>query len=338
MKLEEIAHQSADAARAGVAHLDPPGVRAPRNRGRMAALVGVALLVLVGSGVWVLGRDGGGSDTGEEVAAGQVGALRLELTDIPEGFVRGLAIDGQKSDDESPLPRFFYFGDASSDDPYAEQDLLIVLTPGGVDLLATDGDAILVRGSEGRSGEGLGFPGTGLVWVEPGGEEVTVGLFSKNLDTEGLLPIAEGLSIQGATAKLESGSDLDLLTTSERAPLVSYGSWIFYTDAEANLGLSLSSGAAEVDGSFLALLWWDSDAVPVQINGRTGLLGRLDPNEAEGPDTPAVLLWSPAAGQMASLAAFGDWSLDADLVALAESARAVDDATWRTYLASEPPS
>jgi len=336
MKLEEIAHQSAEAALAGVAHLDPPGVRPPRSPGRMPVLVGLALLVLVGSGVWFLGRDEGGSDPGEQVAAGSVGGLRLELADLPEGYVRASALDGTESDDESPLPRFFYFGDASSDDPYAERDLLIVLTPGGVELLPLDGDAILVRGTEGRSGEALGFPGTGLVWVEPGGEAVTVGLFSRSLDTEGLLPIAEGLNVQGAMATLGGDTNLDLLGTSERSALGSYGSWIFYTDAEAILRLTLSSGAADVEGSFSALLWWDSDAVPVEVNGRRGILGRFDPDEAEGPDTPPVLLWSPAAGQMASLSAFGDWSLDADLVALAESGRPVDDATWTTYLAVEP--
>ena len=62
MKLEELARQSADAARVSVAHLDPPSVaESDPRRPWLPILAGAAVVVLIVAGLYVLVRDRTGS-------------------------------------------------------------------------------------------------------------------------------------------------------------------------------------------------------------------------------------------------------------------------------------
>lgn len=352
MKLEELARTSSVAARSSVAHLDLPplGEQRPGRSWATPALAAAGVAALVVAGFVVVGQlDGSDQGAADDVLPTPVEVPRLALADEP-GWTISAAMSGDQANPRGgDRPTFDYYGAGDADDPFADGDLLIASFGVGDDgepRSSSDGDSVEVRGVAGTVADGpeAGLPSgtTSLEWTEHDvdGNRVDIILVSRAFDGDGLVAVAEALTVDAAAATVVPGTDLglDRLVTANGTPFDAFrasteGSLIGYEGADATDFLVLSTGRGDLDREVVVLRWWMAEVNAVTVGGRPGYLTEPSPDLT---GTGRTLIWAPADGIVANLTHFaadptGD--LAADLVPLAERAVELDDAAWEALLA-----
>ena len=343
MKLEELAHQSSAAARVSVARLEAPPIGGGTpNRSWMPILAGVAVTALVVGGLAVLARDRSDSDSAADSVlptVAEVPRLGLEL----DGWSVTYASSLEDLDTSGNRPNLSYYGDADSDDPFANGDLLIAANPGADPSSrppeAPGGATVEVRGTEATvsSATDLGLPtdATSVTWYESDldGTATEIIVVSRSFDVDRLIEIAEALTIDGDSVTPGDNLELDRLATAAGTPFdVLSGSddgfLVGYANESSTDFVVISSTRGGLDQVSDVLSWWTGDVVAVEIDGRPGVLATFDESM---PDLGPMVSWSPVDGVVTTLSHLGtDDSLD--LVALAGTAYEIDDATWAGYL------
>ena len=343
MKLEELARQSSASARVSVARLETPpiGGGAP-NRSWMPILAGVAVTALVVGGLAVLARDRSDSDSAADSVlptVAEVPRLGLEL----DGWSVTYASSFEDLGTRGNRPNLSYYGNANSDDPFADGDLMIAANPGADPSSrppeAPGGETVEVRGAEATvsSATDLGLPtdATSVTWYESDvdGTATEIILVSRSFDVDRLVEIAEALTIDGDIVTPGDNLGLDRLATAAGSPFdVLSGSddgyLVGYTNESSSDFVVISSTPGSLDQGSDVLRWWTGDVAAVEIGGRPGVLATFDESI---PDLGPMVSWSPVDGVVTTLSHLGtDDSLD--LVALAGTAYEIDDATWAGYL------
>jgi hypothetical protein len=345
MKLEELARQSSDAARAAVVHLDPPALGADaRNRGRMPVLLGAAaVLLVVGLGVFLALRD----DPTETVTAGSGELPVLGLAD-PASF--GLSLAGMFDPDamadqagsEEFDATFVYFGTPGADDPYADGDLLVGELISDEPEPLSEGTPMTVRGGLQASvpGPDSGLPGaTTLEWYEPTDDgEVQMVLASDSLDVDQLVAVADSLDLSAGIDEVTFSDeaalpaairDLEVVAVDDGFPTLFMfrnpdGPVVAYQRAEtisstAVESVSVSSSAGTLTDSLMADRWWASSAELVDVAGEPAWL--LTYEFGQGGDTGEAVVrvhsvawqWAPGVVAAVSAATTGDSELAVDV-------------------------
>ncbi len=358
MKLEELARQSADAARASVVHLDPPpiGERRARSPWRLPALVGIAALTLVavvGSVVWIGGDGDEAGDGGETVMSGGRDVPRLALPAELSAYrlVRATAFSELRPEDFPAPPRFEYYGTPGAEDPYADGDLLVMTLVGQTadEELGDDAGTVSVRGTSGYVTPELGMPGdvTLIQWFEtgPGGAEMELLVGSRTRSVDELVAIADELRVETPEASDQHPSvtvperlGLERIASATGVPFQGFdpalagteGSLVGYEQPTTDATLVLISRAGQLGDELPGLLFWALTVEEITVNGRPGLDATFRLPSIDLPTTLRTISWAPAEGLVASLTQSGPDS-SIDLVALAESVRELDDATWEQY-------
>lgn len=357
MKLEELARQSSDAARASVIHLEPPPIADRRSRWitvGLPSLAGVASLVLVLSVALAIG--GGGSDESTTIsAADAVEVPRLGFADLDPSWELDGAMDlGDLAADEmGTRPGFTYLGAGTDDDPFADGDLVIVTLPGAADDLSGSAETspVELRGTTGQlaSGPDEGLPegSTLLLWTEipPPGESVdaiSVGLASRSLDGNELVAIAESLEIDPSrgyrAVAIPDDLGLEAVAVDTAGPFgvfvpgMTDGSLLTYErsvdDTPESLVLVATDGT--LDEVRATYLWWSPNAVEVTVDGKPGFRTVVDETQT-GMSLGQTVVWQWDQGVIATVIHAGSASVDA--VGLAEQVIELDDATWADLVA-----
>lgn len=345
MKLEELARQSSVAARASVAHLDPPPVGRPeRQRSWMPVLAGVAVCALIVGGLYAILRYTG-DDTADfsEPMPVLEELPRLGLPTLEGWTVNAAGSFADFAGDTTAEPTFTYYGDPESDDPFADGDLLVaVFTDAEQPPITPQGEIIEVRGTSAglTSGSDQGLPADALSieWYEvtPDGSSSQIVVVSRTFDRDRLVAIVESLEIDAETGAVAVPDEIGLerLSSGSGTPLgafrgASEGYLVVYQGVTGNDALLLSSTRADLDDEVRAMQWWTDDIESATVSGRPAYVIGFDDSM---PDLGTTVIWSYSDGVVATLAGIGEIEGD-DLLALAELAVPVDDETWESYVA-----
>jgi hypothetical protein len=345
MKLDELARQSSDAARASVAHLDPPPIgETGRSRAWVPALAGVGVVALLAGGLYVIVRDRDAASPADRVLPSVVDVPRLGLADSSDWTVNMAGSFAELGGEPGRTPTFSYYGDTEADDPFAGGDLLIGAFVGGqpgTPPAPTPGaDTVELRGVTATVGTGAdaGLPAdaTSLEWDEAdaGGTVTEVLVVSRSLTVDDLIEIAEGLTIDPATGTVTRGDDLglDRLAATAGTPFGAFrgsgeGYLVVYEGAGGTDALMLSTTRGDLAGEVAVLRWWTSDVRATAIGDRPGFALGFDDSM---PGMGESVVWSPVDGVVATLAHLGT-TATVDLEALAAGVVELDDATWAAY-------
>jgi hypothetical protein len=343
MKLEELARQSSASARVSVSRLEAPPIGGGTpNRSWMPILAGVTVTALVVGGLAVLARDRSDSDAAADSVlptVAEVPRLGLEL----DGWSVTYASSFEDLGTRGNRPDLSYYGDADSDDPFADGDLLIAANPGADPSSrppeAPGGETVELRGTEATvsSATDLGLPtdATSVTWYESNvdGTATEIIVVSRSYDVARLIAIAEALTIDGDTVTPGDNLELDRLAIAAGTPFDVFsgsddGNLVGYTNEPSSDFVVISSTRGSLDQASDVMSWWTGDVVAVEVDGRPGFLATFDESM---PDLGPMVSWSPVDGVVTTLSHLGtDDSLD--LVALAGTAYEIDDATWAGYL------
>ena len=285
MKLEELARQASTDARTSVSRLDPPPIGEPgRPRWLVPALAGTAVAALVVGGLAVVNRNGDAETPAPAATVPEVAdPPRLALRDgvdewIPSG---ALAIGESLRGEGAAFPTFQYYGTVGSDDPFADDDLVIGFVLDSDDETQTDGDPIVIRGRDGIVTEGtdeFGFDTTLVTWREdtPTGS-IDLIVVSRTLDRDPLVAVAESIAIgPDGTVTPADSAGLDLLATTQGLPAFGLGAedgWMStYLGTDSESFLSITSSSARLADQRVAIAWWSGELETVTIGGADAYL------------------------------------------------------------------
>lgn len=353
MKLEELARQSSDAARAAVVHLDPPALGGARNRGRMPLLAGAAavLLALVSIGVFWSLRD----DPAETVTAGSGELPVLGIAD-PASF--GLRVAGVFDPDTASAEQlgelgnddvtFAYFGTPGADDPYTGGDLIVGELRNGEDpITLSEGEPVTVRGGIAASATGpvseTGLPGASSVeWIEStDAGDVQYVLASRSLDVDTLIAVADALDLSGGLAQVtldgdampEAARGLETVDVEDGFPSIFAG---FRGGADSTIvgyqrletissdiveQVTVTARSGSIDDGLLADRWWSTSAEQVEVAGEPAWLltyvfdDSADEASVQYRSYTVTWQWEPGVMASTTLTTAGDPGLALDLAA-----------------------
>lgn len=357
MKLEELARQSSDAARASVVHLDPPPIAERRSRWitlGLPAMAGAACLALLVGGFML--ASGGSTDDANLAAGPEPAVPRLGLAEPGDWRVSAAA---DLSDEQlGQRPWFTYLGSGTDDDPFADGDLVIITLPEATaeTITAEAGSTVDIRGTTGQASvaeEGLPAGSTLVVWLEPGtvaadGTGLAVGLVSSSFDQDRLVAIAADLEIDPARgrAAVRPPDDLglELLAEESSGPFGLNGrggdGWVIgyerSADGEVFESLTVTTTRGDLDSQRSSQLWWGAAVEAVTVDGRPGFRSIIDYGQSDLV-VGSTVVWAPEDGIVAFLSHTGSEpgaDPDFDVVAVAGSLVELDDDAWASVLDS----
>jgi hypothetical protein len=349
---EELARRSVEAADDSVRRLAVPDIVARRRRRRrrpvaLGLALGVLLLV-VGVVVWQFGDDStptvvGPATAGEGPAVDTADALdeqffRLEwpISGDLEPLIAG---DLGGDDRDFPAARTKVYGRGTSENPFAQADLMIVaFIEDEATIGELYGERTTVRDKAGWIDPTmlkLGFR-SDVRWREAEGLVVMVS--SRSMNQEELVAVAESLEFDGPEVSFDS--PLDLVIDTDTLPVLALGlgsvSWILtYSPAMGGAERPVSLYAEEARPEVLQLqrYFFAPDAEVVEVRGERGWLSTSPGLSPFGLNTTERLIWSEA-GVVLSLA-IGDGPVAGGLSALeiADELVQIDGARWAEVVA-----
>src|SRR6266508_408236 len=298
-----------------------PFARAPR-RSRLAAAMG---LVAASLAVVVLVRSmaGNGNDV-DEVKAGSAPAITPMLADpVPDGYEVDFA-DPEKGPDPRPSPvgpiNTWVYGDLTA--TALTNDVVIKTEPTAPELTVAT-EPVTVRGRRG----GLCSPGsyqcdfgnsrTGVSWTEDSG--VYVALQSRSFDREHMLAIAEGVIVDGNTARL-GNVPAGVTKPPKVAELNDDWRWAYKVQYSSPDGGSFSVATrSETEAQHTYALWLYGPRGAVTVQGHDVAFDDVGAGAYE-------LMWEPVPGELVGVMTNGvDETTARDL---AETVRPATSAKW----------
>jgi hypothetical protein len=335
--LDTRARTGATALRDAVRDLPVPAshrVRTP-HRGRLV-LVAAAVVALVALTASLVGR---GEDEQRLSTDPSAGAPRLVLDPAPAGMAVSGAVDLPLPGEPSAQGAYWVYGDAGSDDPFADRDLALIHATSSEDTpIPTDGsERTEVDGHTAWVSpppEDPGDLGRRSVYVEVA--DGSLGLFSRTLSDTELLAAAGDLDLDAVPLDPPDRlGDLDQVGTtrgslSAGATLLPFavgaGHVVGYVDDASDGGRGIYLASVEGGDGALAIARWALGTTirAVDVDGTEGWSGSP---YGEGS---SLVVWQESAGVVVGVTGFG--IEEAALLAAAESVRIATDAEWEALV------